>query len=121
MSFMQPQIRKGRWALIDIGHGEEVWTPSEYVETTDKVVERRTGFGARLSAPGYLDCTEWTVFETEEEAAAYLADQFDLCPTCFEPLDEDYGCQDCDLTEYEGPTTEEIAKAESALRHGTNS
>jgi len=30
------------------------------------------GFGARLSAPGYLDCTEWAVFETEEEANQYL-------------------------------------------------
>ena len=27
-----------------------------------------TGWGARLSAPGYLDATEWTVYETREEA-----------------------------------------------------
>jgi hypothetical protein len=26
------------------------------------------GWGARLSAPGYLDCTEWTVWDTREEA-----------------------------------------------------
>jgi hypothetical protein len=30
------------------------------------------GFGARMSAPGYMDCTEWAVFDTEAEAKSYL-------------------------------------------------
>jgi hypothetical protein len=30
------------------------------------------GFGARLSAPGYLDSTDWCVFDTVEEATAYI-------------------------------------------------
>ena len=34
------------------------------------------GWGARLSAPGYLDCTDWTVHETEEEAHEYLTDMY---------------------------------------------
>lgn len=34
------------------------------------------GYGARLSAPGYLDCTDWTVFETQAEAEQYLADEY---------------------------------------------
>ena len=34
------------------------------------------GFGVRESAPGYLDCTEWEVFETIEEAQA-RADEID--------------------------------------------
>lgn len=34
--------------------------------------ENIKGYGARLSAPGYLDCTEWAVFDTEEEAREYL-------------------------------------------------
>src|SRR5262245_11562047 len=33
------------------------------------------GHGVRLSAPGYLDCTEWVVFESEGEALAYLAEE----------------------------------------------
>lgn len=37
-------------------------------------IEKRQGFGARLSAPGYMDCTPWTVFDTEKEAREYLAD-----------------------------------------------
>ena len=34
------------------------------------------GYGARLSAPGYLDCTEWAVFDTPEEAQAYLDESY---------------------------------------------
>ncbi len=34
------------------------------------------GFGARLSAPGYLDCTDWAVFKTEQAAQTYLDDTF---------------------------------------------
>ena len=39
-------------------------------------VSVRQGYGARLSAPGYLDCTEWTVFDTEEEAREYLEEMY---------------------------------------------
>jgi|SRR5882672_1697890 len=34
------------------------------------------GYGARLSAPGYLDCTEWTVFDTAEQAEKYLEETY---------------------------------------------
>jgi hypothetical protein len=34
------------------------------------------GYGARLSAPGYLDCTEWTVFDTKEDAEKYLEENY---------------------------------------------
>ena len=44
-----------------------------------------TGWYARLSAPGYLDCTDWHGPEpTEEAALAALAEALDACPTCFE-------------------------------------
>lgn len=33
------------------------------------------GYGARFSAPGYMDCTDWNVFETEEEAEQYFEDE----------------------------------------------
>jgi hypothetical protein len=35
-------------------------------------VKKIKGYGARLSAPGYLDCTDWIVFQTEDEAWSYL-------------------------------------------------
>jgi len=31
-------------------------------------VEVITGYGVRLSAPGYLDCTEWEVYASKREA-----------------------------------------------------
>jgi hypothetical protein len=46
-----------------------------YYEGTVQSVTCRQGFGARLSAPGYLDCTEWTVFDTAKEAQSFLTEQ----------------------------------------------
>jgi len=34
-----------------------------------------TMWGARMSAPGYLDCTEWAFFDTEVEAIAHLKEE----------------------------------------------
>lgn len=39
-------------------------------------VTTRQGYGARLSAPGYMDCTEWSVFDTKAEAREYLEDMY---------------------------------------------
>lgn len=47
-----------------------------YEGSTIWTVELKEGFGARLSAPGYLDCTEWSVFDTAEEAEQYLQDTY---------------------------------------------
>jgi hypothetical protein len=47
-----------------------------YIEGTIESWENISGFGARLSAPGYLDCTEWTVFDTEDEAREYLEETY---------------------------------------------
>jgi|ERR1700733_2771717 len=44
----------------------------QYTEGEPQSWENVKGYGARLSAPGYLDCTEWTVFDTEQEAREYL-------------------------------------------------
>ncbi len=35
-------------------------------------IEARAMWGARYTAPGYMDCTEWTMGETEEEAVKEL-------------------------------------------------
>ena len=52
-----------------------------YTEGKPQSWENIKGYGARLSAPGYLDCTEWTVFDSKEEAEAYLEQAY--------PEDED--------------------------------
>ena len=48
----------------------------DYCEGQVQSWELIQGYGARLSAPGYLDCTPWSVFETEEEAERYLEEMY---------------------------------------------
>ena len=47
-----------------------------YVNGKPQSWENIRGYGARLSASGYLDCTEWTVFDTAEEAETYLDENY---------------------------------------------
>jgi len=82
--FMIPDIEEGDWHKVD-GTAGTSWFPAdnftadeattEYDGEAD-TVETIHGYGARLSAPGYLDCTDWTVFATYEEAARYLVDTY---------------------------------------------
>ena len=39
-------------------------------------VTTREGYGARLIAPGYMDRTEWTVYDTEQEAEDGLTEMY---------------------------------------------
>jgi len=51
---------------------------------------RRSGFFARLSAPGYLDCTEWSgPFETYEEAQQWVEEFYQVDPETGEELSDD--------------------------------
>lgn len=47
-----------------------------YLEGELQHVSVLDGYGAQLCAPGYLDCTEWAVFDTKEEAKEYLLDMY---------------------------------------------
>jgi len=49
-------------------HYYEIYIPGRDIIS----FEIKTGFGAMLSAPGYLDSTNWNVFDTVEEALKYL-------------------------------------------------
>lgn len=98
---MEPQIEFGDWYEIDGPNGTE-FIPADLVgdvaeftagaggrapvpEALADYCENREvftickhqGWGARLSMPGYLDCTEWTVFETEQEAREHLDEMYD--------------------------------------------
>lgn len=106
MSFMQPQVRYSVWAKFVTSDGLEfvdaeematlptlgvVFTKdspefaeivrdfSQYlsssVEDVD-YVEFNYGWGARMTAPGYMDCTDWSVFPLEAEARKYLDDYY---------------------------------------------
>ena len=73
--------------MVEDNHGETFMFPGDYF-SKDEVVEevgkeniarfgRSKGWFARLSAPGYLDSTDWMgPFKTEEEAIQALKDQY---------------------------------------------
>ena len=53
---------------------------SDYIENRPGriyTIELISGYGARLSAPGYMDRTEWSVHDTEAEAIDYLDNMYD--------------------------------------------
>ena len=85
MSFMEKQITNKRdWWEVDGANGTEWFDQEDFTELEARQNYQgtvwsstpREGFGARLSAPGYLDCTEWTVFDTVEEAEEYLQEMY---------------------------------------------
>lgn len=101
MAFMQRETYHGHFQLIRNTSEGDILTPEEYAQYRGNKeaaeahgvslddVETVFGWSARLSAPGYLDCTDWTgVFETEEEAVAALDEMY--------PDDETGEEDDCD-------------------------
>ena len=87
--FLAAEItEKERWIKVDGTHGvfyylfDDVPSKNGLFDFTDMYTgeieshEVVDGYGARLSAPGYLDCTDWNVFDTEEEAIKDLIDNF---------------------------------------------
>ena len=48
-----------------------------YLETHAPIqsIHAKHAWGARLSAPGYMDCTEWSLYDTAEEAREALAEE----------------------------------------------
>lgn len=89
--FMKPEIVHGEWFVVETRYGTQV-VPAEFlsgapgaaemgpfVEGGSKAIESidgpRTAWGARLSAPGYLDATSWSLHDTEEDARESLAEE----------------------------------------------
>lgn len=92
--FMQPYIEEADYFVVPTNLGDEI-VPADvvgrtcstaaeafanYVEGTisdpDELIDLRHGYIARLSAPGYLDATDWCAFETAEEAAEFLIEMY---------------------------------------------
>jgi hypothetical protein len=54
-------------------------------------VEEVTGWWARLSAPGYMDATDWVgPYETEREARRYIYETYEVHPDTGEEMNWDY-------------------------------
>jgi antirestriction protein ArdC len=81
-NWMRPETWFGRWVEIEGPHDTEIFPYEVFKDIKHhyngpefeiKIIE---GYGARFSAPGlYLDCTDWVIFDTEEEARKYLAEE----------------------------------------------
>lgn len=94
MSFMQQEIELGEWLEIETSHGTEIIPRDLVGELPDDIelaaelvadyvqgdritaIAERKGYGARLSAPGYMDCTDWGVYDTESEARDSLTEMY---------------------------------------------
>jgi hypothetical protein len=87
MAFMQPQITdKARWLKGEGLDGGTHYAPDDVFSKVQfakdvlgydedridyelcETIETITGWGVRLSAPGYMDCTDWEVFTDHDEA-----------------------------------------------------
>lgn len=63
--------------VLDVDEFEHADTFLQYTEGSKlQGISVRLGYGARLSAPGYLDCTEWSVFDTVKDAEEYLDSEY---------------------------------------------
>ena len=95
MSFMKPEIFRDKFQVIRDTSEGDIYTPLDFADSPEDAanewdvpienIETIEGYGARLSASGYMDCTEWAVFDTREEAAQYLLDMYGN--ECGEPED----------------------------------
>ena len=73
MAFMVPVAE-----YLNIDEAREyIYEPSK--EDGGDPCEPEAGWYSRLSAPGYLDCTEWAgPFKTGDEALAYCMDLYEV-------------------------------------------
>ena len=93
MAFMQPETYHGPYYVVDTGACGITFIPCDvhpgasdpaelrdYVESTSDPtgweLEVKTGWLGRYQAPGYLDCTDWTPGDSEEELLAELRDMY---------------------------------------------
>jgi hypothetical protein len=92
MGFMQPQTQfSTNWVRIEATDGSSHVAARTDVSVAelaryhaaDAIEELGEGYCARLSAPGYLDCTDWSgPFATEKQALQELAELHGLCAHC---------------------------------------
>ena len=104
MAFMKPEYEhatKARpWYRVEttagifivpgdlVGVNPSLEDLADYVEGAPQSFEPVSGYFARLSAPGYLDATEWSgPFDPVEEAQNYIRDTYDVDPDTGDDLD----------------------------------
>lgn len=96
MAFMEPQYQEGLWLEVLAKDGSLHYLPADlfsklpdeqelaiYIEVEPSKPEDPAtlytvvrGVGARLSAPGYLDCTDWFVHPNLEAATKWIEEEY---------------------------------------------
>lgn len=84
MSFMKPVVVHTLALVVETRCDGTVIVPVDSPDekpamfAADDVLsfEVRRGFAARLSAPGYMDATDWSLHDTEAEAWASLVEEY---------------------------------------------
>ena len=106
MTHMKPEIIRASMIDVDTDAGHvlvpagvfNTSNPLEFTEGTKLFgTDKVSGWFARLSAPGFMDCTEWEgPFDTEWEAKAEIFENYEVCPDCGADLDDDKPvCAEC--------------------------
>ena len=89
-AFMLPYYEETSYSCVENARGESRIVPTDALELEpdEHVESESTGILWRLSAPGYLDCTEWTSAPSLEAAMLDCLETFAICPSCGEYTDE---------------------------------
>lgn len=74
--FMKPQLNYGRYYIGDSNDGYFIcwWDEIEDIRKIHKItlLTKHTGLCARLSASGYMDCTDWTPINSEQDVEDFM-------------------------------------------------
>lgn len=88
MAFMEKEItKKMTWFQVqtdDITRGLVSYPSNQFTKVEVSKLENVNmedvkeikGYGGRMSAPGYLDCTDWAVYDSSEAAEADLDEYY---------------------------------------------
>lgn len=94
MAFLLPEYANGEFAIVNDDFGEVTWCgPREYYVPADHAanhtVSFESGFWCHLSAPGYLDQTDWAgPYATMEEARKAIVEEHEVDPDTGERLED---------------------------------
>jgi len=93
MPHMVPQYVQGIFVYVDMLYGDFQWFPKGEEPKDDhyRIVEesKKDSWFARLSASGYLDCTDWSgPFKSLKAAKDHIRNTWEVDPVTGEDLEK---------------------------------
>ena len=93
MAFMIPYYTNGPFVRMVDAYGESCACPADVAGLQEcyEIEETYSGkWFCHLSAPGYMDATEWSgPFDTIAQARQYIVDTFEVDPDSGDELEEE--------------------------------